>query len=172
MLLSWHAGHTNVGHLHHHWPTRGSSPSPALPITVLGNIVAWLFLLLQGSMFNTWKPMWVVLLEDGIEFYKKKSDNSPKGMIPLKGSTLTSPCQDFGKRMVGWHYQPQRSPSQTLTSELCIAYCVTVSPRASPSHHHPHSTSGIWVSAKHFQSRVDSTAVLQKGPQALERNYS
>lgn len=43
--------------------------------------------------------MWVVLLEDGIEFYKKKSDNSPKGMIPLKGSTLTSPCQDFGKRM-------------------------------------------------------------------------
>lgn len=44
--------------------------------------------------------MWVVLLEDGIEFYKKKSDNSPKGMIPLKGSTLTSPCQDFGKRMV------------------------------------------------------------------------
>ncbi|XP_076794211.1 pleckstrin isoform X2 [Arvicanthis niloticus] len=52
-----------------------------------------------GSVFNTWKPMWVVLLEDGIEFYKKKSDNSPKGMIPLKGSTLTSPCQDFGKRM-------------------------------------------------------------------------
>ncbi|XP_074063662.1 pleckstrin isoform X2 [Macrotis lagotis] len=50
-------------------------------------------------MFNSWKPMWVVLLEDGIEFYKKKSDNSPKGMIPLKGSTLTSPCQDFGKRM-------------------------------------------------------------------------
>lgn len=44
--------------------------------------------------------MWVVLLEDGIEFYKKKSDNSPKGMIPLKGSSLTSPCQDFGKRMV------------------------------------------------------------------------
>ncbi|MBW02725.1 Pleckstrin, partial [Eschrichtius robustus] len=50
-------------------------------------------------MFNSWKPMWVVVLEDGIEFYKKKSDNSPKGMIPLKGSTLTSPCQDFGKRM-------------------------------------------------------------------------
>lgn len=68
---------------------------------VLENIITQLFLLsLQGSMFNTWKPMWVVLLEDGVEFYKKKSDNSPKGMIPLKGSTLTSPCQDFGKRMV------------------------------------------------------------------------
>ncbi|XP_061478594.1 pleckstrin isoform X2 [Rhineura floridana] len=53
----------------------------------------------KGSMFNTWKPMWVVLLEDGIEFFKKKTDNSPKGMIPLKGSTLTSPCLDFGKRM-------------------------------------------------------------------------
>lgn len=51
-------------------------------------------------MFNTWKPMWVVLLEDGIEFYKRKSDNSPKGMVPLKGSTINSPCQDFGKRTV------------------------------------------------------------------------
>uniref|UniRef100_A0A8C5NVP6 Pleckstrin n=1 Tax=Jaculus jaculus TaxID=51337 RepID=A0A8C5NVP6_JACJA len=57
------------------------------------------YLVKKGSMLNTWKPMWVVLLEDGIEFYKKKSDSSPKGMIPLKGSTLTSPCQDFGKRM-------------------------------------------------------------------------
>ncbi|XP_029449447.1 pleckstrin [Rhinatrema bivittatum] len=57
------------------------------------------YLVKKGSMFNTWKPMWVVLLEDGIEFYKKKSDNSPKGMIPLKGSTLSSPCQDFAKRM-------------------------------------------------------------------------
>lgn len=56
--------------------------------------------LMQGSMFNTWKPMWVVLLEDGIEFYKRKADNSPKGMIPLKGSCIHSPCQDFGKRMV------------------------------------------------------------------------
>lgn len=51
-------------------------------------------------MFNTWKPMWVVLLEDGIEFYKRKADSSPKGMIPLKGSSIHSPCQDFGKRMV------------------------------------------------------------------------
>ncbi|XP_054033267.1 pleckstrin [Dryobates pubescens] len=53
----------------------------------------------RGSMFNTWKPMWVVLLEDGIEFYKRKADNSPKGMVPLKGSSINSPCQDFGKRM-------------------------------------------------------------------------
>lgn len=53
-------------------------------------------------MFNTWKPMWVVLLEDGIEFYKRKSDNSPKGMVPLKGSTINSPCQDFGKRTVSF----------------------------------------------------------------------
>uniref|UniRef100_A0A8D0BCU4 Pleckstrin n=1 Tax=Salvator merianae TaxID=96440 RepID=A0A8D0BCU4_SALMN len=57
------------------------------------------YLVKKGSMFNTWKPMWVVLLEDGIEFFKKKTDTSPKGMIPLKGSSLTSPCQDFGKRM-------------------------------------------------------------------------
>lgn len=55
---------------------------------------------MQGSMFNTWKPMWVVLLEDGIEFFKKKTDNSPKGMIPLKSSKFTNPCQDFSKRMV------------------------------------------------------------------------
>ena len=55
---------------------------------------------MQGSMFNTWKPMWVVLLEDGVEFYKRKADNSPKGMVPLKGSSINSPCQDFGKRMV------------------------------------------------------------------------
>ncbi|XP_020666970.1 pleckstrin isoform X1 [Pogona vitticeps] len=57
------------------------------------------YLVKKGSMFNTWKPMWVVLSEDAVEFFKKKTDNSPKGMIPLKGSTLTSPCQDFGKRM-------------------------------------------------------------------------
>lgn len=57
------------------------------------------YLVKKGSMFNTWKPMWVVLSEDGIEYFKKKTDNSPKGMIPLKGCVLTSPCQDFGKRM-------------------------------------------------------------------------
>ncbi|XP_030303502.1 pleckstrin isoform X3 [Calypte anna] len=57
------------------------------------------YLVKKGSMFNTWKPMWVVLLEDGIEYYKRKADNSPKGMVPLKGSSINSPCQDFGKRM-------------------------------------------------------------------------
>lgn len=48
--------------------------------------------------------MWVVLSEDGMEFYKKKTDSSPKGMIPLKGATLLSPCQDFGKRTVRESY--------------------------------------------------------------------
>lgn len=54
----------------------------------------------QGTLLNSWKVVWVVLSEDGVEFYKKKTDSSPKGMIPLKGATLTSPCQDFGKRTV------------------------------------------------------------------------
>lgn len=54
----------------------------------------------QGTLLNSWKAVWVVLSEDGVEFYKKKTDSSPKGMIPLKGATLISPCQDFGKRMV------------------------------------------------------------------------
>lgn len=55
---------------------------------------------LQGTVLNSWKVVWVVLADDAIEFYKKKTDNSPKGMIPLKGTTLTSPCQDFTKRTV------------------------------------------------------------------------
>lgn len=44
--------------------------------------------------------MWVVLSDDALEFYKKKTDRSPKGMIPLKEAVLISPCQDFGKREV------------------------------------------------------------------------
>lgn len=44
--------------------------------------------------------MWVVLSEDAVEFYKKKTDRSPKGLIPLKGATLISPCQEFGNRTV------------------------------------------------------------------------
>uniref|UniRef100_A0A667ZAH5 Pleckstrin n=1 Tax=Myripristis murdjan TaxID=586833 RepID=A0A667ZAH5_9TELE len=52
----------------------------------------------KGTVLNSWKAVWVVLSEDGIDYYKKKTDRSPKGMIPLKGATLTSPCQDFGKR--------------------------------------------------------------------------
>lgn len=58
----------------------------------------------QGTLLNTWKPVWVVLSEDAVEFYKKKTDRSPKGMIPLKGATLLSPCQDFGKRLVSRKY--------------------------------------------------------------------
>uniref|UniRef100_A0A3P8WDX9 Pleckstrin n=1 Tax=Cynoglossus semilaevis TaxID=244447 RepID=A0A3P8WDX9_CYNSE len=56
------------------------------------------YLVKKGSMLNSWKAVWVVLSDDAIEFYKKKTDRSPKGMIPLKGSTLVSPCQDFPKR--------------------------------------------------------------------------
>ncbi|XP_028983573.1 pleckstrin [Betta splendens] len=56
------------------------------------------YLVKKGTLLNSWKAVWVVLSEDGVEFYKKKTDSSPKGMIPLKGATLTSPCQDFGKR--------------------------------------------------------------------------
>ncbi|CAJ1067297.1 pleckstrin [Xyrichtys novacula] len=52
----------------------------------------------KGTVLNSWKAVWVVLSEDGLEFYKKKTDSSPKGMIPLKTATLTSPCQDFNKR--------------------------------------------------------------------------
>nr|XP_020457520.1 pleckstrin [Monopterus albus] len=58
------------------------------------------YLVKKGTVLNTWKAVWVVLSEDGLEFYKKKADSSPKGMIPLKGATLISPCQDFGKRML------------------------------------------------------------------------
>lgn len=56
------------------------------------------YLVKKGTLLNTWNAVWVILSEDGIEFYKKKTDRSPKGMIPLKGATLTSPCQDYGKR--------------------------------------------------------------------------
>ncbi|XP_056903981.1 pleckstrin isoform X2 [Takifugu flavidus] len=58
------------------------------------------YLVKKGTVLNTWKPVWVVLSEDAVEFYKKKTDRSPKGMIPLKGATLLSPCQDFGKRLL------------------------------------------------------------------------
>ncbi|TRY81607.1 hypothetical protein DNTS_031003 [Danionella cerebrum] len=58
------------------------------------------YLVKKGTVLNSWRVMWVVLADDAIEFYKKKSDGSPKGMIPLKGATLISPCQDFSKRML------------------------------------------------------------------------
>ncbi|XP_069548874.1 pleckstrin [Brachyistius frenatus] len=56
------------------------------------------YLVKKGTVLNSWRAVWVVLSEDGLEFYKKKTDSSPKGMIPLKGASLISPCQDFGKR--------------------------------------------------------------------------
>ncbi|XP_068184297.1 pleckstrin [Antennarius striatus] len=58
------------------------------------------YLVKKGTLLNTWRAVWVVLSEDGIEFFNKKTDRSPKGMIPLKGAALTSHCQDFGKRML------------------------------------------------------------------------
>uniref|UniRef100_A0A3Q3W9Q2 Uncharacterized protein n=1 Tax=Mola mola TaxID=94237 RepID=A0A3Q3W9Q2_MOLML len=56
------------------------------------------YLVKKGTVLNTWKAVWVVLSDDAVEFYKKKTDHSPKGMIPLKEAELISPCQDFGKR--------------------------------------------------------------------------
>lgn len=70
-------------------------------------------------MLNTWKAVWVVLSEDALEFYKKKTDRSPKGMIPLKGATLISPCQDFGKRTVRQPFgtrSPTPSPQTNRTA--------------------------------------------------------
>ncbi|KAJ8394137.1 hypothetical protein AAFF_G00049420 [Aldrovandia affinis] len=54
----------------------------------------------KRALLNSWRVVWVVLSDDGVEFYKRKTDNSPKGMIPLKGAVLTSPCQDYGKKML------------------------------------------------------------------------
>ncbi|CAB1312650.1 unnamed protein product [Coregonus sp. 'balchen'] len=56
------------------------------------------YMVKKGTVLNTWKVVWVVLSEDGVEFFKRKTDSAPKGMIPLKGAVLTSPCQDFSKR--------------------------------------------------------------------------
>ncbi|XP_035462396.1 pleckstrin isoform X2 [Scophthalmus maximus] len=58
------------------------------------------YLVKKGTVLNSWKAVWVVLSEDGMEFFKRKTDRSPKGMIPLKGAALVSPCQDFCKRML------------------------------------------------------------------------
>ncbi|XP_068597518.1 pleckstrin [Brachionichthys hirsutus] len=57
------------------------------------------YLVNKGTLLNPWRTVWVVLSEDGVEFFNKKTNRTPKGMIPLKGATLTSPCQDFGRRM-------------------------------------------------------------------------
>ncbi|KAF4090016.1 hypothetical protein AMELA_G00044800 [Ameiurus melas] len=62
------------------------------------NIIREGYLVKKGTVLNSWKVVWVVLADDGIEFYKKKTDSSPKGMIPLKEAVMTNPCQDFSKR--------------------------------------------------------------------------
>ncbi|KAL0964450.1 hypothetical protein UPYG_G00324020 [Umbra pygmaea] len=56
------------------------------------------YLVKKGTVLNSWKAVWVVLSEDGIELWKRKTDSTPKGMIPLKEAVLTSPCQDYSKR--------------------------------------------------------------------------
>ncbi|XP_028845481.1 pleckstrin [Denticeps clupeoides] len=56
------------------------------------------YLVKKGTVLNSWKVVWVVLSDDAIEYYKKKTDSSPKGMIPLNGAKLITPCQDFSKR--------------------------------------------------------------------------
>ncbi|XP_068135698.1 pleckstrin [Hyperolius riggenbachi] len=56
--------------------------------------------LVKKVMFNKWKPFWVKLLDDGLEYYKKKTDSSPKGMIPLKECTITNHCQEFNRRLL------------------------------------------------------------------------
>lgn len=63
------------------------------------------YLVKKGTVLNSWKVVWVVLSEDGMEFYKRKTDTVPKGMIPLKGAALTSPCQDFSKRALVFKVQ-------------------------------------------------------------------
>ncbi|XP_054886221.1 pleckstrin [Poeciliopsis prolifica] len=66
------------------------------------------YLVKKGTLLNSWSAVWVVLSEDGLDYYKKKTDHSPKGMIPLKGATLISPCQDFNKRMLVFKITTER----------------------------------------------------------------
>ncbi|KAJ3610466.1 hypothetical protein NHX12_022558 [Muraenolepis orangiensis] len=56
------------------------------------------YLVKKGSLLSSWRAVWVLLSEDAVELYKRKSDGAPKALIPLKGASITSPCQDFAKR--------------------------------------------------------------------------
>ncbi|XP_046871068.1 pleckstrin-like [Hypomesus transpacificus] len=67
------------------------------------------YLVKKGTVLNSWKVVWVVLSEDGVEFYKRKTDTNSKGMIPLKGATFTSPCQDFSKRVLVFKLQTSKN---------------------------------------------------------------
>ncbi|XP_067845577.1 pleckstrin isoform X1 [Heptranchias perlo] len=72
------------------------------------------YLVKKGTVFNSWKAIWVVLLEDGIEFYSKKADSSPKGVIPLMGSLVTSPCLDYSKRMFVFKFHTVKNQDHYL----------------------------------------------------------
>ncbi|XP_048843411.1 pleckstrin-like isoform X2 [Brienomyrus brachyistius] len=56
------------------------------------------YLVKKRTLLNSWKVVWVILSDDGVEIYRKKVDSTPKAMIPLKGAKLSSTCQDFLKR--------------------------------------------------------------------------
>ncbi|XP_054654843.1 pleckstrin [Dunckerocampus dactyliophorus] len=66
------------------------------------------YLVKKRTVLSYWTAVWAVLSEDGLEFYKKKTDESPKGMIPLNGATLVSPCQDCGNRVLVFKITTQK----------------------------------------------------------------
>ncbi|XP_069787876.1 pleckstrin isoform X2 [Narcine bancroftii] len=67
-----------------------------------------------GTVFNSWKAVWAVLLEDEIQFYSKKADGSPKGILPLKGSSVVSPCLDYNKRMFVFKFRTSKNQDHYL----------------------------------------------------------
>ncbi|XP_038663049.1 pleckstrin [Scyliorhinus canicula] len=72
------------------------------------------YLVKKGTVFNSWKAVWVVLFEDVFEFYSKKGDGSPKGIIPLKGSLVTSPCLDYSKRLFVFRFHTAKNQDHYL----------------------------------------------------------
>nr|XP_057914703.1 pleckstrin-like [Doryrhamphus excisus] len=66
------------------------------------------YLVKKRTLLSSWTAVWAVLSEDGLEFYKRKTDQTPKGMIPLKGATLVSPCQDWGNRVLVFKITTQK----------------------------------------------------------------
>ncbi|XP_051867659.1 pleckstrin isoform X1 [Pristis pectinata] len=72
------------------------------------------YLVKKGTMFNSWKAVWVVLLEDGIEVYSRKADGSPKGVLPLKGGSIVSPCLDYSKRTFVFKFRTAKNQDHYL----------------------------------------------------------
>ncbi|XP_069787878.1 pleckstrin isoform X3 [Narcine bancroftii] len=72
------------------------------------------YLVKKGTVFNSWKAVWAVLLEDEIQFYSKKADGSPKGILPLKGSSVVSPCLDYNKRMFVFKFRTSKNQDHYL----------------------------------------------------------